>query len=221
MADPAGDPPCHALAEVADQQRHHPTIQAGKWRARLVRWQGPDAGWTVDTRRGRQGCGLPLPLLLPLPAARPLHARWVAVFLRFAGSPAAGCGGCSGPLPNLQDAGGRSKSELQRSRPPSRRAASGHGPEVSLQRQHQTSVRRRGPRINSRRGAAALDRMLGHKAENGLMARVIRGCSQVPPRWNHPSTIPPSETIAQARASYWMHHFKPSTLRLGGWKRRR
>lgn len=30
--DPAGAPPCHALAEVADQQRHHRKIQAGSGR---------------------------------------------------------------------------------------------------------------------------------------------------------------------------------------------
>lgn len=48
-------------------------------------------------------------------------------------------------------------------------------PLPSLQRQHQTSIRRHGPRINSPRGTVALDRMLGHKAENGMMSRVIRG----------------------------------------------
>lgn len=32
VVDPAGDPPCHALAEVADQQRHRQTIQAGSGR---------------------------------------------------------------------------------------------------------------------------------------------------------------------------------------------
>lgn len=53
----------------------------------------------------------------PPPAARPFNARWVAVFLHFAGSPTAGCGGCSGSLSNLQDVGGRSKSELPEKTP--------------------------------------------------------------------------------------------------------
>lgn len=68
----------------------------------------------------------------------------------------------------------------------------------SLQRQHQTSIRRHRPRINSPRGTVALDRVLGHEAEDGMMSRGIRGYSWylwVPPRWNHPSTVPPSQTI--------------------------
>lgn len=62
----------------------------------------------------------------------------------------------------------------------------------SLQRQHRSSIRRHGPRINSSRGTVTLDRLLGHKAENGMMSRgdprVFIGAPET-----EPSTIPPSE----------------------------